>query len=100
MVGDKINNCSFFACIRRPEYSVFYSWNKDLPIENWKMISVSQRTDATFDRLNRSWIYFVAVQARNVNGYGPRSDIVQLLPEQSQGKTLLFACLFRQANRK
>ena len=62
------------------EYLVFYTWNEALPSERWQVKPVfGPYTETTLYGLNATaTTYYFRVQARNMHGFGPKSDIVKL----------------------
>jgi hypothetical protein len=58
---------------------VFYTYSDTLPVERWHIQSVSgSQLLTTLYGLNTSLTYYFRVQARNLHGFGPKSDIVKL----------------------
>jgi hypothetical protein len=58
---------------------VFYTWNEALPSERWQVKPVyGPYTETTLYGLNATaTTYYFRVQARNMHGFGPKSDIVR-----------------------
>lgn len=58
---------------------MFYTWNEALPSERWQVKPVyGPYTETTLYGLNATaTTYYFRVQARNMHGFGPKSDIVR-----------------------